>query len=152
MIRSRYAFPLRLLPASALPFDFHGVLARPGRCRNLPTRQRPPSIFNGDAAMSSFTHHHLALGWRVMAALPLEKTVLVPPHTVLANRALPLHSENPVQFGRPRRSPVIVLRLGRHPRKPPVVFRQIVPLQIHIRLCVTADLLPSHLLHQAVLM
>src|ERR1700733_644227 len=152
MIRSRYVLPLRLLPPLVLSYRFHGVLVRPGRCRDLAIRQRPPSILDRDAAMSPFTHHHLALGRRVLAPRQLEKSVLVPHHPVLADRPLPLQSEYPIQCGRPGRPPVIVLWLRSHPRKPPVVFRQIVPLQIHIRLCVTADLLPSQLLHQPILM
>ena len=73
MIRSRYVFPLRLLPGSALPYDFHGVLLGWGRCRDLAIRQRPPAILDADAAVSPFAHHHLALCRRVLTARQLKK-------------------------------------------------------------------------------
>ena len=152
MVCRRHPLPLRPLLARMLPDRFDLDYVRPRRCRNFPTRQRPPSIFDGDAAVPPFTHHHLTLGWRVRPAPQLEKSVLVPHHPVLADPALPLQSEYPVQLRSPRRPPVVVLWFSRHPRESPIVFRQIVPLQIYIGLRVTADLLPSQLLHQPVLM
>src|SRR5208337_1938823 len=84
--------------------------------------------------------------------LQLEKSVGVAHHPVLANRALALQPENPLQFRGARRATVIVLRLGRRAPKSVVVFRQIFPLQIHVGHLVTADILPPQLFHQTVLM
>src|SRR5580692_1661254 len=145
--------PLPLGPLLGGMFLYRSLLPflRTDGCPNFPIRQRPPSIFDGDAAVPPFTHPHLTLGWRVRPAPQLEKSVLVPHHPVLADPALPLQSEYPVQLRSPRRPPVVVLWFSRHPGEPPIVFRQIVPLQIYIGLRVTADLLPSQLLYQPVL-
>ena len=47
---------------------------------------------------------------------------------------------------------MIILRPGRGPRKPPVGFRQILPLQVRIDLRVRPDLLTAQLLDQPILM
>src|SRR5580698_6411447 len=130
MAASRSSLSLTLASASGAPtlLAKDGVLAAPTSagaaarwdvsllpflrtdgCRNFPIRQRPPSIFDGDAAVPPFTHPHLTLGWRVRPAPQLEKSVLVPHHPVLADPALPLQSEYPVQLRSPRRPPVVVL-------------------------------------------
>jgi hypothetical protein len=82
----------------------------------------------------------------------LEKPIAVSHHPVLANRALAFQPENSLQFHGSRRTPVIVLRFRRHARKPPIVFRQILSLQIHVGHFVTPGLLPPQLFHQPVLM
>src|ERR1700677_701727 len=107
MVCWRHPLPPRPLLARMLPCRFLLPYVRPGRCRNFLIRQRPPSIFDGNAAVPPFTHQHLTLGWRVPQALYWEKSVLVPPPPVLADPALPLQSEYPVQFDRPRRPPMV---------------------------------------------
>jgi hypothetical protein len=84
--------------------------------------------------------------------LQLEEPVVVTHPAVVADRARALQAENPVPFGRARRSPVIILGLGRGARQAPVVFRQILPLQVPLGLFVAVNLLPSQFLHPPVLM
>src|SRR3984893_18555362 len=126
---------------------FHG-------CRNLLPSQRSPAIFDGDTPVPPFTYQHFGLRGCAVAVLrrQLKPPVLVAHHPVVADRALAFQTENPVQFCRPRRASMVVLRLRSRSRKPPIVFRQIVPLQIHVGVFVTGDLLAPQFLHQPVLM
>src|SRR5437773_8215635 len=102
-------------------------------------------------AVPPFALQHLALRRRVVPTLRLQlkKPIVVSHHAVLADRAFVFQSENPVQFRGPRRATVIVLRLRRPPRKPPVVFRQILPLQVHVGGFLTADLPPPQFLYRS---
>src|SRR5579864_9259131 len=73
-------------------------------------------------------------------------------HPVVADRALGLQAEDLLQFAGPRLASVIVLHLGRLPRKTAIVLRQIFLFQVLIGRLVTGDLLPSHFLDQSILM
>ena len=82
----------------------------------------------------------------------LKKAIVVAHHPVRADPPCRLQPEDLVQLPRARFAAVIILRSGRRPRKPPVVFRQILPLQIGVGLRVRGNLLAAQLLHQAILM
>src|SRR5712691_302984 len=104
--------------------------------------------------MPPLTDHHLALGGRISPALRLQlkEPALIPHHPVVADRAFRFQPENAVECGGRRRSTVVVLRPGRRARKAPVVFRQILGLEVHVGLRMTRDLLPSQFFHQPILM
>src|SRR5438445_6322617 len=151
----RWRYPLRLGPRRTRPGGpLRSLLEnRLGRCGDLLPTQRAPSILDLDTTVPPLAHQHLAPRRRIATLrLVLEKAVLVAHHPVLADRAFALQPENLVQFRGPRRTSVIILPLRCRSRESPVVFRQIVPLQIHVGMCVAADLLPPQLLHQPVLM
>src|SRR5713226_4898978 len=124
-------------PTSAWPSaDSDRWPTRPGGCRNLLPRQRAPSILDGQAAVPPFADPHFALRRRLVPALRLElkEPILVTHYPVVADRAFRLQPENAVQLGGAGRAAVVVFPPGRRPRKPPVVFRQICGLQIHVGL------------------
>src|SRR5467141_4078017 len=152
-----HPLPLHLRPLQfgrcllrRLPLDLDGL----PRCRNFLPPQRAPAILDRDAPVPPFTHQHSALRGGTLTALrrQLEPPILIPHHSVIADRALVLQTKDPIQFRRPRCATMVVLRLRRRARKPLVVFRQILPLQIHIGLFVTAALFAPQFLHQPVLM
>ena len=101
--------PDRLMPRMVcrrrpLPFldcNRHARARAAGRCiKNLWLRgrddlspsQRAASVLDGDAAVPPFAHQHFALGWRVVATLPLElePPVVISHHPVVADGALAL--------------------------------------------------------------
>jgi len=58
---------------------------------DLSPSQRAASVLDGDAAVPPFAHQHFALGWRVVATLPLElEPVVISHHPVVADGALAL--------------------------------------------------------------
>src|SRR5450755_918621 len=156
MVIRRYPFPLhlrwlcfthRLL--GALPSRLDGLAWR----RNFLPSQRPPPILDGNVSVSPFAHQHFVLRRRTMALRrQLQPPILVPHHPIVADPALALQSENPVQLSRSRRATMIVLALGRRSREPAIVLRQIFPLQVHVRRLVTTDFFSPQFFHQTILM
>src|SRR5207248_6553721 len=62
------------------------------------------AVLDGQRAVPPFAHQHFALRWRVVTALrlPLEKSIVVAHHPILAARPFALQPENAVPFRRPR--------------------------------------------------
>src|SRR5215831_13463207 len=152
MIRRRHPFASHHRKPTTLALAFPRTLWC-ARSRDFLPAQRLPAILDGHAPLPPFTDQHLASGRRLMTALrlQLEIAIRVAHYPVLADHPLTFQPENPIHLRSPRRPSVIVFRPGCRTGEPPVVFRQIFPLQIHIRCFVTADLLPPQFLHQAVL-
>src|SRR5438309_1572266 len=144
VIRWRYPLPLRAPLGGPLHHGLRLGHSRPEGRRDFLPSQRAAAVLDGQAAVPPFAHQHFALGGRVVATLPLElePPVVVAHHPVVADGALALQPENPVQFRSARSAPVKVFWLRRRSCKSPVVFRQIFPGQIHVRVFVIAALLP----------
>src|SRR5947209_5786223 len=156
VIRRRHPLPLgprQTRRGGPLERRLHRAHTRLGGCRDLLPPQRAALVLDGDSAVLPFAHQHFALRWCVVATLrlQLEKPVVVSHHPVLTDRAFALQPESPIQFRGPRRTTVIVLWPGWRPGKSSVVFGQILPLQIHVGVFVTADFLPPQFFHQPVL-
>lgn len=142
----RHCSSLQLTPLD-LPSRFHrrGDLSKP---------QLSPAVLDGDGSVPSFTHQHFALHRRMLPdrVLQLIKMTVVAHHPIVPHASLALQPEDPIQLHPPRRLPMLVLRLGRLPREPFVVLRQILIPQIHVGCLVAGDLLAPQLLHQPILM
>lgn len=144
MVRRGGPLPLRRWQTQFLdrfPRGLDGGHTRFRWRRDLTPIQLPSPIFDGDISIPPFAHHYLAMSRCVMPALSLEleKPVVIPHHPIVVDRTRAFQSENPIQCGHPRCSPVIILRLGWRPCKPAIVFRQIFVLQEHVHLLVTRD-------------
>src|SRR5215831_17135453 len=128
----------------------YGYSLRP--LRNLLVRQPLAPVADLHSPVFPFAHHDLAPRRRV-AALPrdLVEAVFVTHYPVVSQRALRLDAKDFIQLPLARPRSVIVLRLRRRSREPPVVFRQVLLFQIPVRRLVRPDLLPPHLLDQPVL-
>src|ERR1700730_18132048 len=103
---------------------------------NLLPTHRPIPIANLQAPVFPFAHRHLALRRRMVSGLSvyLEIAVIVSHHPVVAEDSPGFLMKNFLQLRRPRGRSMIVLGLGRHSPKPPIVFRQIFFLQKQVRL------------------
>jgi hypothetical protein len=100
----RHPLPFRARLAGPLHHGIRLRHSRPEGRRDFLPPQRTTSVLDGHAAVPPFAHQHFALGWRVGATslFELEKPAVVPHHPVLADRALALQPENPVQFSSAR--------------------------------------------------
>jgi hypothetical protein len=110
--------------------------ARLGRSRDLGEGQRVLAVADRDCALLILPHPHPALGRRPVLTLPLQlqQLVFIAHHPVFTHHAFFFQPEHLVELPRARSSPVIVGGCRRGPGIAPVVFGQIVFLQIGIGL------------------
>jgi hypothetical protein len=113
---------------------------------NLSPAQRLPPRLDAHPAVPSLADPHFAPRGHHVPALrfQLEKAIIVPHHPIATDGPFTLQSKDPLQF--PRCLTVIILRPRCAPPEPLVVFRQILPLQIHVGCFVTVNPPPSQLL------
>src|SRR5215469_4561372 len=105
-------------------------------------------------AVFPFADQRLAFR-RTIAPVPglqLKVTSFVADHPIVANRTFRLQAKDLTKFLCRQLPPVIVLRLGRRPRKTPIVPRQILLFQILVGRGVAVDPFSAHFLDQAILM
>ncbi len=107
------------------------------------------AIVNRDFARFVFPHPHAALGRRPVLTLPfqLQQPMVVAHHPILTHHSFLLQPEHLIQLPRCGPSSVIVGCLRRRPCITPVVFAEIVLVQIGIGLVVIGDPGQSQLLH-----
>src|ERR1019366_3628247 len=124
------------------------------RAKDLFPGQLSSPIFDLHRPILPLTYQHLALRRCVLPALclHLKQPIVVAHHPVVPDDPFGLQPEYLPQLRRARCLPVIILLLRGRPPEPPVVLRQIFPLQILVRLLVRPNLLPPPLLDQPVLM